>query len=73
MKKYQWNNVKLQKKSQVYDIAMYCFAIIALVAYFIQTSVLWLFLCLIGAVVCFVLAWQIKKQDIRLKAGKKHN
>lgn len=70
MKKYQWNNNGLRKKSQWYDRLMFVCAILGLVVVLLvgdDVSPLLLLAFLAGAGVCFGLSWRVRTEDVKLK------
>jgi hypothetical protein len=74
VKKYQWHDASLKKKSQAYDWLMLGTAGVALLLRMAWADVSgWVLLgLLVGALVCFVLSWRLKNQDVKLKASSKH-
>ena len=73
MKKYQWNDVKLRKRSQLYGRLSLVFAAIALIVWFLlrDASALWLLALLIGVIVCYVLVGRVQNKDKQLKPKEK--
>jgi succinate dehydrogenase hydrophobic anchor subunit len=72
VKKYQWHDASLKRKSQMYDWAMLGFAGVALVV-----RLLWadmssglLLILLAGAMICFMLSWRLKSQDAKLNKNE---
>ena len=71
MKKYQWNDAKLQKDSNLYFRLSLGLGVLALIVLYLDASVWWLLLLLIGVVMCFVLEGRVKDKDKQLKPKEK--
>lgn len=71
VKKYQWNNSQLRKKSRIYDRVAGVFVVVVLVCLFVFPQMI-LFLAFMGiAGLCLLLSWKAQSDDKKLnKAGK---
>lgn len=69
MKKNQWNDVKLQKKSKLYVSLSLLFSGIALIVYFLvpDIAIFWLAGIILVAVACYVLSSRVLDKDKQLK------
>jgi predicted histidine transporter YuiF (NhaC family) len=73
VKKYQWHDASLKRKSQTYDWLMLGCAGVALAVRLLWADMSsWLLSALLaGAIICFMMSWRLKSQDAKLKAEAK--
>jgi hypothetical protein len=69
VKKYQWHDASLKRKSQTYDWLMLGCAGVALAVRLLWADILSALLA--GAIICFMMSWRLKSQDAKLKAEAK--
>ncbi len=67
MKKYQWNDAKLQKKANWYSGISLSLGVIALGVFFSDASVVRYLIVFIGIIVCQVLLQRVLSKDKQLK------
>lgn len=70
MKKYQWNNEKLQKRANLYNGLVLAFGSLALLIYFVgmgSNTTQGLLVCLGLTGGCYLMWWRTQSQDKKLK------
>jgi len=68
MGKYKWNDNTLKNKSQLCDVLMLLCGLTAFGCYLAKVDPLIPLIPFVGCVLFYVLSWQMKRSDAKLKA-----